>query len=236
FATSYILLDDIMDNSETRRNAPCWFRVKGVGLTAINDALFLANSSYALLKKYFSSHPMYMPVMELFHDTSIKITYGQCIDNLRPTLEQLTIDRFNRLTMYKAGYYLPLVPVILGMYLSETYSNDMWDCFGDADTTGKIGTDIQRGKCTWLAAMAVQKASLVQRKLIEEHYGRPERESDEIIRNLYEDLDIPTEYMKFKEESYEKICSQIRKVTRENDAMRTLLFTLIEKLFNRRYT
>ena len=51
--------------------------------------------------------------------------------------------------------------------------------------TGKIGTDIAEGKCTWLAVVALQRATKAQRNLMKEHYGRSDQESIDIIRELY---------------------------------------------------
>ncbi|KAK5972030.1 hypothetical protein GCK32_006034 [Trichostrongylus colubriformis] len=37
----YLILDDIMDEAETRRGKPCWYKEPHIGLGAINDALLL---------------------------------------------------------------------------------------------------------------------------------------------------------------------------------------------------
>lgn len=50
--------------------------------------------------------------------------------------------------------------------------NDIEDCFGDPQETGKVGTDIEEGKCTWLIAICLQRASSDQLKIIENCYGQ----------------------------------------------------------------
>lgn len=41
------------------------------------------------------------------------------------------------------------------------------DCYGDPEIMGKIGTDIEDGKCSWLVVVALQKANSKQQKIIE---------------------------------------------------------------------
>lgn len=55
-----LVLDDIMDGSETRRGRPCWYRVPGIGMRAVNDAAILESAIYMLLKKYFKGHVAYV--------------------------------------------------------------------------------------------------------------------------------------------------------------------------------
>lgn len=63
--------------------------------------------------------------------------------------------------------------------------DDYLDCFGNPLVTGKVGTDIADGKCTWLAVVTLQRASPSQRKVMEAHYGKDEKEDVERIRELY---------------------------------------------------
>lgn len=50
--------------------------------------------------------------------------------------------------------------------------DDFIDCFGDSDISGKIGTDIQDNKASWLAVICMQKCSPSQRAIMEECYGQ----------------------------------------------------------------
>lgn len=50
--------------------------------------------------------------------------------------------------------------------------NDFADCFGNPKLLGKIGTDIEENKCTWLVAKCLEKSNKDQRALIENCYGQ----------------------------------------------------------------
>ena len=50
--------------------------------------------------------------------------------------------------------------------------DDFLDCFGNPDITGKIGTDIQDNKCSWLAVVCMQFANDEQKQIMIECYGR----------------------------------------------------------------
>lgn len=50
--------------------------------------------------------------------------------------------------------------------------DDFIDCFGDPATTGKIGTDIENNKCSWLAVVCMQRANNEQKEIMKECYGK----------------------------------------------------------------
>ena len=44
--------------------------------------------------------------------------------------------------------------------------DDFIDCFGDPAVTGKVGTDIEENKCSWLVVQALQRVSPSQREML----------------------------------------------------------------------
>ena len=67
----FLVMDDIIDGSVSRRGQPCWYLYKNIGPAAINDGLLLEQSLYQLLRRYFRDKPYYACVLELFHDVSL---------------------------------------------------------------------------------------------------------------------------------------------------------------------
>lgn len=45
--------------------------------------------------------------------------------------------------------------------------DDYLDNFADAEVLGKVGTDIEDNKCSWLIVQALQRASPEQKKVFE---------------------------------------------------------------------
>jgi farnesyl diphosphate synthase len=77
----FLVADDIMDGSITRRGSPCWYKHPHVTQdNGINDALFLENLIYKSLRRHFKKHPAYVQFLELFIDTTHCTEVGQHID------------------------------------------------------------------------------------------------------------------------------------------------------------
>lgn len=60
-----------MDQSETRRGKPCWYKENDIGLAAFNDGILLESGVFLLLRKHFRDQPYYLELIELFLDVSI---------------------------------------------------------------------------------------------------------------------------------------------------------------------
>ncbi|KAJ2107488.1 Farnesyl pyrophosphate synthetase, partial [Coemansia sp. RSA 921] len=111
----FLVADDIMDESPTRRGQPAWYRRPDVGILAINDAFILESCIYRLLKRYFRSEPYYIDLVELIHETSYQTELGQMVDLLTAPENDINLDRFSiekhaYIVEYKTAYYSFYLP------------------------------------------------------------------------------------------------------------------------------
>ncbi|KAI0043059.1 farnesyl-diphosphate synthase [Auriscalpium vulgare] len=121
FLQAYFLVsDDMMDSSITRRGHPCWYRVPDVGLIAVNDSFLLEGAIYQMLRRRFKREPYYVDLLELFHDVSYKTEMGQLIDVLtapedKVDLSKFSLERHQLIIIYKTSFYSFYLPVALAM-------------------------------------------------------------------------------------------------------------------------
>ncbi|KOB57504.1 Farnesyl diphosphate synthase 3, partial [Operophtera brumata] len=195
----------MMDGSSTRRGMPCWYRLPNVGLGAINDSILIHCSIYETLQANFSKTPL-------------------CVDI--SDYSMFTIDRYYSIVKHKTSYYTFKLPVSLGYLLANNadknthkkveevcldlgklfqIQDDYLDCYGDESVTGKIGTDIQEGKCSWLAVNALKHCDETQRATFVENYANKDPANVDNIKRLYEELRIPDLYKNEERIVYEGI-------------------------------
>mgnify|MGYP002832406965 FL=1 len=96
----FLVADDIMDESETRRGQPCWYKLDDVKMNAINDGIILEAQIYQILKRYFGSEPLYVPLLELFHEVTLQTALGQFLDLTTADPHKVDFSRFS-LDVYK---------------------------------------------------------------------------------------------------------------------------------------
>lgn len=249
-----LVMDDIMDNASMRRGRPCWYRRDNIGLSAINDGILLEQGIYQLLRRHFSSHPSYINLLHLFHDVSLKTSMGQHLDlSTCSDLSKFTMDRYEAIVKYKTAFYSFQLPVALAMHLAGMQGaevhrqartlllemgaffqvqDDYLDCFGSPDVTGKVGTDIEDGKCSWLAVVALQRATPSQRKVMEECYGSKDPSKVAQIKSLYLELGLPATFTVYEEESYNLINTHIQQLSRGLN--QDLFYRILDKIYKRK--
>lgn len=238
FLQAYFLVeDDIEDASVTRRGKPCWYKVNGIGLTAINDASFLRSAVYQVLKRNLKGHPAKFDIIELFLDHELNTIIGQTMDMNPLTFKEFKsgMDRVGTVYEFKTAYYSFSLPVRCAMYLAGIddplshkkaekillkighlfqAQDDFLDCYGDPSITGKIGTDIQDNKCTWLVVTALQNCNSDQEKVLQNNYGKNDEAAVKAVKTVYDQVDIPSKFKKYEEEEYEKLIAEIKDTTR----------------------
>lgn len=231
----FLVSDDIMDSSLTRRGQTCWYLKPGIGLDAINDAFLLESSIYRLLKLYCREQPYYLDLIELFLQSSYQTEIGQTLDLITAPqgnvdLGRFTEKRYKSIVKYKTAFYSFYLPVAAAMYMAgidgeKEHANakkillemgeffqiqdDYLDLFGDPSVTGKVGTDIQDNKCSWLVVQCLQRASPEQRQILQENYGQKEAEKVARVKALYEEMNLSAVYMQYEEDSYSHIMGLI---------------------------
>lgn len=182
---------------------------------------------------------------------------GQLLDltsqplDVEPDLSRFTIERYRKIVIYKTAYYTFYLSAACAMHLSgvtdeasyklaETIcinigeyfqiQDDYLDCYGDEKVIGKVGTDIQDNKCSWLVVQALERASDDQKLVLKEHYGRNEPASIQIVKDLYAQLELEALYHTYEEQTYKTIGDEIAQVQN----MPSTVFTmLVNKIFKR---
>uniref|UniRef100_M4BYV0 Farnesyl pyrophosphate synthase n=1 Tax=Hyaloperonospora arabidopsidis (strain Emoy2) TaxID=559515 RepID=M4BYV0_HYAAE len=236
----FLVADDIMDDSITRRGRPCWFRKPNVKMIAINDAFLLEAFVFQILKKHFRSEPFYLDLVETFHDVIFHTEIGQLLDltsqplDKEVDLDRFTVERYRQIVINKTAYYTFYLSAACAMFLNGVVDeashdlaknicvqigeyfqvqDDFLDCYGDEKVIGKVGTDIQDNKCSWLVVQALDRASPEQRNMLKENYGRSDPEAIAVVKELYNELDLATVYHRYEDETYKALSQEIAQVT-----------------------
>ncbi|KAL0249768.1 hypothetical protein I308_103070 [Cryptococcus tetragattii IND107] len=258
----FLVADDIMDQSVTRRGQPCWYRVPNVGNIAINDAFMLEAAIYYLLKKHFRSQKYYVDLMELFLETTFQTELGQLVDLITAPedhvdLNKFSLEKHHLIVVYKTAFYSFYLPVALAMHMSGVedraafdlalkillplgeyfqVQDDYLDCYGKPEHIGKIGTDILDNKCSWNVNTALAHATPEQRKILDENYGRKDSTCEARIKELFSQgpISIPERFEKYEKESYEKINALIEQVDEEKTGLKKEVFrSFLAKVYKR---
>jgi farnesyl diphosphate synthase len=255
----FLVADDVMDDSETRRGQPCWYKQDKVAMIAINDSFLLESFVFTMIKQHFGNETYFHQLNDLFIEVIQQTEFGQLLDlTSQPTGEGATIDlsrftseRYHKIVKYKTAFYTFYLPVAIGMITSGVtdqasfdlakeicceigeyfqIQDDVLDCYGAPEVIGKVGTDIQDNKCSWLVVQALDKANAKQRKVLETNYGSWEEKKVQKVKALYRTLDLEALFEQYEEDSYQRIqekLQQIRLVPKE------VFELLLKKIYKR---
>ncbi|RYP12663.1 hypothetical protein DL767_011198 [Monosporascus sp. MG133] len=255
----FLVSDDMMDSSITRRGKPCWYRQEGVGMIAINDAILLESAIYQLLKKHFRSHPRYVDMMELFHEVTYQTELGQLCDLLTApedvvNLDNFSMEKYTFIVIYKTAYYSFYLPVALALLMLDLgtpknlkqaedvlipmgeyfqIQDDYLDNFGLPEHIGKIGTDIMDNKCSWLVNQALKQATPEQRKVLEDHYGRKDNAHEAEVKKLYDEMNLKKVYEDYEEKRVGEIKNMINQIDESEGLKKSAFEAFLAKIYKR---
>eukprot|EP00753_Platysulcus_tardus_P013192 PLAT3638.1.p1 GENE.PLAT3638.1~~PLAT3638.1.p1 ORF type:complete len:369 (-),score=213.05 PLAT3638.1:88-1194(-) len=255
----FLVADDVMDSSVTRRGRPCWYRVPKVGMCAVNDSFLLKSHIYQLLKRHFGDSPAYVQLLELFTETTLQTELGQLMDLTSQLADEPEIDfsrftlkRYKTIVRYKTAFYSFYLPVALGLVIAGVtdkvrfatarricliigeyfqVQDDYLDCFGDPAVIGKIGTDIEDAKCGWLIVQALGLANAEQRALLEAHYGKKDEADVAVIKRVYNDLNLVSVFEAYEADTYASIMAELDQLPKED---RPVYDALVAKIYKRK--
>eukprot|EP00123_Amoebidium_parasiticum_P007231 comp17976_c0_seq1/m.18357 comp17976_c0_seq1/g.18357 ORF comp17976_c0_seq1/g.18357 comp17976_c0_seq1/m.18357 type:complete len:370 (-) comp17976_c0_seq1:527-1636(-) len=233
----FLVADDLMDASITRRGQPCWYKMPGVGNIAINDSIMLEANIYQMLKRYFGGETYYLALVELFLQTTWQTEVGQLHDLITAPedsidLTRFTLEKYKLIVKYKTAYYSFYLPVaeamimagitepalfksaekillVMGEYFQ--IQDDYLDCYGAPEVIGKIGTDIQDNKCSWLVCQALLRATPEQRKVLVDNYARKNADNEAKVKELYRQMDLEKVFKDYEEATYAELLDLIKK-------------------------
>ncbi|KAB2616788.1 farnesyl pyrophosphate synthase 2-like [Pyrus ussuriensis x Pyrus communis] len=246
----FLVLDDIMDGSHTRRGQPCWFRLPKIGMIAVNDGILLRNHIPRILKKHFRGKPYYF-----------QTAHGQLIDLITTHEGEKDLSKYSlsldclfmqspphcsvqdcvllilpsTCALLMAGEDLERhadvrnILIEMGTYFQV--QDDYLDCFGDPEVIGKVGTDIQDFKCSWLVVKALEIASEEQKKLLHENYGKDDQTCIAKVKELYKVLDLEGVFLEYESSSYEKLTKSIE--SHSSKAVQAVLKSFLAKIYKR---
>ena len=124
-----------------------------------------------------------------------------------------------------------LIP--LGEYFQ--IQDDFLDYSGTPEQIGKIGTDILDNKCSWCINTALSIVNPEQRKLLDENYGRKDKECEAKVKALYEELNIRGIYAEYEAKVYSQLNELIDSIPEggEGTVKKEVFTSFLSKIYKR---
>lgn len=239
----FLVADDIMDQSTTRRGKPCWYKNPTIKYDAVNDSFILRTFMNFLINTHFKAdREMLFKIKMVFDEVGMDTEMGQMLDLTsqpqgqtgKGILDGFSMDLYRKIVTFKTACYTFFLPIACGliimkqdgpkeldtarkicMQIGEKFQiqDDYLDNFGLPEKIGKIGTDIQDHKCSWLCVKALKLMSADQRKVFDEHYGKHEDSSVQKIKQIFDDLNLKDLYLKQEETSHVEITKLVNEAS-----------------------
>ena len=113
------------------------------------------------------------------------------------------------------------------------FQDDCIDCWGDPSVTGKIGTDIEEGKCAWPIMTALQMASPTQLDVLKRNFGKDDPNCVSKVKDIYNELQLKEVYLKKEENLYEEICRMIDELKNKSKLNPKIFTNFLNRIYKR---
>lgn len=142
------------------------------------------------------------------------------------------LSRHHLIVVYKTAFYSFYLPVALAAQLAGVkddvqykaaldillplgeyfqVQDDYLDAYAPPEVLGKIGTDIQDNKCSWVINTALAHATPEQRQVLDQNYGRKDDTAEARVKEVFNapNVDVKAKFEAYEQASYEKITGLI---------------------------
>lgn len=128
---------------------------------------------------------------------------------------------------------LKSITIAIGIYFQV--QDDYLDCYGDIQQTGKIGTDIQERKCSWLVVQAIKllKDDDSKRAILRDNYGLDDPVNVQIVKDIYQELNLKQIYQDYETRTYAEICQRIEHANFNSKELEKLLRQILDSIYAR---
>ena len=109
--------------------------------------------------------------------------------------------------------------------------DDFFDCWGDPVISGKVGTDIQQGKCSWFIITAYKLANELQGVILKNNYGKNDMNSVNKIKRVYEELKLKEIYYQEETNQYVGIIKLIQDMKEKSKLNSKIFSNLLDKVY-----
>ncbi|EER02345.1 farnesyl pyrophosphate synthetase, putative [Perkinsus marinus ATCC 50983] len=167
------------------------------------------------------------------------------------------IERFNTIALYKTAFYTYYLPASVGVFASDDKDavkylplikdvclklgvyfqaqDDFLDCYASPEVLGKIGTDIEECKASWLYCTAIDVLTMDNNNKLYTLYKKDDKSVDDVerVKAIYRSspLDMEKRFMIYEEESKKELDNIISKVN--HDGVRMLLTYMLDRTYKR---
>ena len=168
--------------------------------------------------------------------------------------DQFSFEKYRFIVNFKTSYYSFFLPATLSLYhldlatpknlqqaekilllIGEYFQvqDDYLDGFGAPDIIGKIGTDIQDNKCSWLINEALKRADPQQKRSLEDNYGKKNKVAEQRVKEVYDDMKLESVYREYEEVKVAEIRDVISKLDESEGLKQSIFQGFLDKIYKR---